>query len=48
MRRSTLITIIALLVAIAAVAIYQLVLATSGDRRLPGPGSTPTATASHR
>lgn len=43
MRRATLITIILLFAAIVAIAVYQLVLATGGERRFPGPGRTPTS-----
>lgn len=41
MRRGTLIVIIALLVVILGVAVYQLVVAS--ERRVPGPGVSPTA-----
>lgn len=45
MRRFTLITIIALLLAIAAAAYWQIRLG-GGERRFPGPGVSPTASPS--
>jgi hypothetical protein len=41
-RRFTLITIIALITAIAIAGIYQAQLAGRGERRFPGPGVTST------
>lgn len=45
MRRGTLITIVLLFLLLIVAAIYQGVIA-NGPRRFPGPGFTPTPTAS--
>jgi hypothetical protein len=44
-RRGTLITIVLLFVLLIAAAVYQGIIG-SGQRRYPGPGFTPTPTAS--
>jgi hypothetical protein len=44
-RRFTLITIIVLLVALVAVAIYQLTLGTTVEERLDGDGSAPATSS---
>ncbi|HYH28308.1 MAG TPA: hypothetical protein VEA19_05990 [Actinomycetota bacterium] len=41
MRRFTLVTIIVLLLALAAAAFVQLSVAGRGERRYPGPGASP-------